>query len=82
MKALLTAKVGTFLVVSSVLAIWTLLAAQHVQAHKLTDPVCSGLPTAADFFTETAALDLDPNTAPTTNSHSHAKERNRRNRRG
>ena len=66
MKALLTAKVGMFLVVSSVLAVWTLLAAQHVQAHSLTDPVCSGLPTAADFFTETAALDLDPNTAPTT----------------
>ena len=38
MKALLTAKVGMFLVVSSVLAVWTLLAAQHVQAHTLTDP--------------------------------------------
>ena len=50
MKALLTAKVGMFLVVSSVLAIWTLLAAQHVQAHTLTDPICSSLPNAADFF--------------------------------
>ena len=50
MKALLTAKVGMFLVVSSVLAVWTLLAAQHVQAHSLTDPSCRGLPTAETFL--------------------------------
>ena len=56
MKALLTAKVGMFLVVSSVLAIWTLLVAQHVQAHttNLSSPSCSGLPTAENFFTSDA----------------------------
>ena len=49
MKALLTAKVGMFLVVSSVLAVWTLLAAQPVQAHTLSNPSCSTLPNN-DFF--------------------------------
>ena len=52
MQTLLKTKIGTFLVVSSVLALWTLLAAQHVQAHTLTNPSCSGLPTADDFFTD------------------------------
>ena len=58
MQTLLKTKIGPFLVISSVLAVWTLLAAQHVQAHTLTDPSCGGLPTADDFFTpaETAAL--------------------------
>ena len=46
MKALLTAKVGMFLVVSSVLAVWTLLAAQPSMAHDkgetLPTPRCSG----------------------------------------
>ena len=58
MQTLLKTKIGPFLVISSVLAIWTLLAAQPVQAHTLTDPSCSGLPTADDFFipAETAAL--------------------------
>ena len=58
MHTLLKTKIGPFLVVFSVLAVWTLLAAQHVQAHTLTDPSCSGLPTADNFFTsgETAAL--------------------------
>ena len=65
MKALLTAKVGTFLVVSSVLAVWTLLAAQHVQAHTLTDPSCSGLPTVEGFFTD-PTIDLASNTLTTT----------------
>ena len=66
MKALLTAKVGMFLVVSSVLAVWTLLAAQHVQAHStnLPTPSCSGLPTAADFFTDAAALPDDDAATP------------------
>ena len=60
MKALLTAKVGTFLVVSSVLAIWTLLAAQPVQAHTLTNPSCSGLPTVEGFFTgPETIIDID-----------------------
>ena len=59
MKALLTAKVGMFLVISSVLAVWTLLAAQPVVAHTTTLPTpgCSGLPDDA-FFTPdvTAAI--------------------------
>ena len=53
MKVLLTAKVGTFLVVSSVLAVWALLVAQHVQAHTTQEalpiPSCSGLPDDAFF---------------------------------
>ena len=57
MKALVTAKIGTFLVVSSVLAVWTFLGAQSVQAHTLTNPTCSGLP-AADFFTSDEQIDL------------------------
>ena len=48
-------KIGPFLVISSVLAVWTLLAAQPVQAHTLTNPSCGGLPTAADFFGDDAA---------------------------
>ena len=65
MKALLTAKVGTFLVISSVLAVWTLLAAQHVRAHttNLPTPSCSGLPN--DTFFASA------NTAPITTGGVH-----------
>ena len=74
MQALLKTKIGPFLVISSVLALWTLLAAQHIQAHSLSDPSCSRPPTAQNFFTGTE-------TAATLkwycNSHSHAKERNR-----
>ena len=54
MHTLLKTKIGPFLVISSVLAAWTLLAAQPVQAHSNTEalpaPSCSGLPTADDFF--------------------------------
>ena len=62
MQALLKTKIGPFLVISSVLAVWTLLAAQPVQAHSNTEalpaPSCGGLPTAEGFFTdeETAVL--------------------------
>ena len=56
MQTLLKTKIGPFLVISSVLAIWTLLAAQHVQAHKPDTPTCSGLPTAEDFFDGTTKL--------------------------
>ena len=52
-------KIGPFLVISSVLAVWTFLAAQPVQAHTLTNPSCSGLPNAAFLTaTETAALSV------------------------
>ncbi len=50
MHALLKTKIGPFLVISSVLAVWTFLAAQPVQAHTPDSPTCSGLPTAEDFF--------------------------------
>ena len=58
MRTLLKTKIGPFLVISSVLAVWPFLAAQHVQAHKPDSPTCSGLPTAEDFFTgaETAPI--------------------------
>ena len=53
MKVLITAKAGMFLVVSCVLAVWTLLATQPVRAHvynTATTPSCSGLPTDTGFF--------------------------------
>ncbi len=64
MKALLTAKVGTFLVVSSVLAVWTLLATQPVRAHETTLPTpnCSGLP-ADTFFAAPDAANNDETAA-------------------
>ena len=53
MQTLLKTKIGPFLVISSVLALWTLLVAQHVQAHtdkeSLSTPSCSSLPND-DFF--------------------------------
>ncbi len=58
MQVLLKTKIGSFLVVSSVLAVWTLLAAQSVQAHSVTNPSCSGLPTVANFFTDAETADL------------------------
>ena len=60
MKALLTAKVGMFLVISSVLAVWTLLAAQPVVAHTTTLPTpgCSGLPDDAFFTSPTSPTNL------------------------
>ena len=68
MQALLKTKIGPFLVVSSVLALWTLLAAQHVQAHESTErlptPSCSTIPGDAFFGTSethgitSAATDL------------------------
>ena len=65
MKALLTAKVGMFLVVSSVLAAWMLPAAGPVQAHNLSNPSCSSLPNNA-FFTTLAALNASSTTATLT----------------
>lgn len=58
MRVLLKAKIGPFLVIFSVLAMWTLLAVGSVQAHKPDSPSCSGLPTATSFFTgtETGAI--------------------------
>ena len=55
MKALLTAKVGMFLVVSSVLAVWTLLAAQSVQAQTATQsaPSCPSSAFITNFDAET-----------------------------
>ncbi len=57
MKAFVTAKVGVFLVISSVLAVWMLLATQSVQAHTtaLPSPTCSNLPDDA-FFTSSADI--------------------------
>ena len=78
MQILLKTKIGSFLVISSVLAVWTFLAAQPVQAHEgtagaLRAPTCSNLPTAEDFYgtigspEATAAIAsgaLNPSTAP------------------
>ncbi len=49
MQTLLKTKIGPFLVISSVLAVWTFLVVQPVQAHTLTNPSCSSLP-KAEFF--------------------------------
>ncbi len=59
MQALLKTKIGPFLVISSVLAVWTFLAAGHVQAHTTTlpTPSCSRLPDDA-FFTDPATTTL------------------------
>ena len=54
-------KIGPFLVIASVLAVWTLLAVQPVQAHSVTDPYCSSLPTAANFLTSTETANLSLN---------------------
>lgn len=56
-------KIGSVLVISSVLAVWTFLAAQPVQAHTQSLPGCSGLPDLDDFFTnaETAAITVTDN---------------------
>ena len=52
-------KIGPILVISSVLALWTLLAVQHVQAHTSSEPLptpsCSNLPATA-FFDVTPAI--------------------------
>ncbi len=65
MKALLTAKVGTFLVVSSVLALWTLLAAQHVQAHTDSLPrlSCSSSILPDDEFLDDVTRDITTDAA-------------------
>ena len=66
MRVLLKAKIGPFLVIFSVLAMWTLLAAQPVAAHKPDSPSCSGLPTATGFFTTNETGAITPNDlAPT-----------------
>ena len=59
----LVAKVRIFLVISSVLMVWLLLAAPPAQAHKPDSPTCSGLPTAEDFFDGTnETADIVPGT--------------------
>ena len=72
MKALLTAKVGMFLVVSSVLAVWTLLAAQpgHGARKNSTPPLpsvsCSSrIPGAAFFGAEMRPITSSNALAPT-----------------
>ena len=63
MQAFMTAKVRPFLVISSVLAVWLLLAAQPAQTHTTTlpSPTCSSLPDD-EFFTSSADI---ISTAPT-----------------
>ena len=58
MHTLLKTKIGPFLVISSVLAVWTLLIAQPVQAHttSIPSPSCGGLPTAAGFYTSGSTI--------------------------
>ena len=55
MQILSRIKIGPFLVISSVLAVWTLLAVQHVQAHdstvRLPTPSCGNLPSEQGFLT-------------------------------
>ena len=53
MHTVLKAKIGPFLVIAPVLAVWTFLAAQPVQAHETTlpTPTCSSLPDDAFFTT-------------------------------
>ena len=54
MQVLLKTKIGPVLVISAVLAVWALLAAQHVQAHSRTtslpSPSCGNLPSEAGFL--------------------------------
>ena len=57
-------KIGPFLVISSVLAVWTFLVAQHVQAHTPDSPTCSGLPTAENFFAGATATIAPGTLAP------------------
>ena len=78
MRILLNIKIGPFLVISSVLALWTFLVAQPVQAHEgtagaLRAPTCSNLPTADGFYGTTGSpeataaitsIALTPSTAP------------------
>ena len=65
MQTLLKTKIGTFLVVSSVLAVWTLLAAQPVQAH--TDALprlsCSSSILPDDEFLDDVTQDITGGTA-------------------
>lgn len=66
MQALIKTKIGPFLVVSSVLAVWTLLAARPVLAHETTlpSPTCSSLPDD-DFFTSSERASIEStNLAP------------------
>ena len=69
MQTLLKTKIGPFLVISSVLAIWTFLVAQHVQAHprttSLPTPSCSGLPGDAFFGADKTASITASTPAPT-----------------
>ena len=86
MHTLLKIKIGPFLVISSVLAVWMFLVAQHVQAHKPDSPTCTGLPTAEDFFdgdNETANItpteaDLTPTLVTKQGTGSAAKGGNTR----
>ena len=63
MQTLRKIKIGPFLMIFSVLAVWTLLAVGSVQAHTttLSAPSCtsSNLPTADGFFAGTGTTDSD-----------------------
>ena len=64
MQTLPKTKIGPFLIISSVLALWTFLVAQHVQAHttNLPAPSCSNLPTATGFFADANTAGIEPGT--------------------
>ena len=80
MQAFMTAKVRPFLVISSVLAAWILLAAQPAQAHdstvRLPAPSCGNLPTESGFLT---AIPIGP-TAPGYPSSPRSRNNARRGR--
>ena len=69
MRAFVTAQVRPFLVISSVLAVWLLLAAPPAQAHdkgaRLPTPSCSSLPNAA-FFGASETLPILSDTIDTS----------------
>ena len=73
MQIWLKTKIGPFLVISSVLAVWTFLTAQPVQAHVYNTvalPSCGSLPADAFFTTnssaseELASADFDVTVSP------------------
>ena len=66
MKKLMKTKAGVVLFGFSVLAVWMLLVAQHVQAHKPDTPTCSGLPTAENFFVAAQTAAITPTAADLT----------------
>ena len=76
MQAFMTAKVRPFLVISSVLAAWILLAAQPAQAHdrSLPAPICDTVPTSETFFTATETTNVVSAAAGFTASSQNTKQ--------